>query len=285
MCRLFGMTGGPDAVTATFWLVEAQDSLARQSRRNPDGTGLGWFGDNGRPCRLRDTAPAWKDPRFTLDAREVRSRTFIAHVRLASTGGLQERNTHPFLMDDCLLAHNGHIGDLPTLERRLGDALGRVEGQTDSERFMALVVDEAERRHDLEGGLVAAACWVAAELPLYALNVVIATATHLWALRYPDTHELWVLERRAEHGRHLDAASAAGTVRVRSRDLAHRPAVIVASEPMDESPHWRPLKPGELVRVGPDLTVDGRIILPDPPRHRLGLEDLDSRAAESQSHG
>ena len=41
MCRLFGLSGAPRTVRATFWLVEAPDSLAVQSRREPDGTGLG----------------------------------------------------------------------------------------------------------------------------------------------------------------------------------------------------------------------------------------------------
>ncbi|MDQ1741328.1 MAG: hypothetical protein QOE53_2980 [Pseudonocardiales bacterium] len=40
MCRLFGMSGGARRVRATFWLLEAPDSLARQSRREPDGTGV-----------------------------------------------------------------------------------------------------------------------------------------------------------------------------------------------------------------------------------------------------
>ena len=39
MCRLFAMTSAPRRVRATFWLLEATDSLAVQSRRDPDGTG------------------------------------------------------------------------------------------------------------------------------------------------------------------------------------------------------------------------------------------------------
>jgi predicted glutamine amidotransferase len=60
--------------------------------------------------------------------------------------------------------------------------------------------------------------------------------------------------------RHLDAASAAGTVRVRSRALAERAAVVFASEEMDEDPGWRSLEPGELVHVDADRR------LPAPPR-------------------
>jgi glutamine amidotransferase len=47
MCRLFGLHAGTHARTATFWLVDAPDSLSAQSRRNPDGTGLGVFDAKG----------------------------------------------------------------------------------------------------------------------------------------------------------------------------------------------------------------------------------------------
>src|SRR5207245_2668315 len=109
------------------------------------------------------------------------------------------------------------------------------------------------RGADVQTALVDAARWVSRHLPLYALNVVLTTSTELWALRYPETHELWVLERSAggpHGGRHLEHASAAGTVRVRSGDLAAADAVVVASERMDEDARWRLLASGELLHVG-----------------------------------
>ena len=52
------------------------------------------------------------------------------------------------------------------------------------------------------------------------------------------------------HGsRHLELASAAGRMRVRAGDLAQAPAVVLASERMDENPGWRLLDPGELLHV------------------------------------
>src|SRR5205085_2832613 len=145
------------------------------------------------------------------------------------------------------------IEDLPRLERELGDDRALVHGDTDSERFFALITRETERHAgDVGAGIATAARWVAAQLPVFALNLVIAGPEDLWALRYPDVHELWVLERRpgGPHGmRHLDAASAAGRVRVRSGQLAGDPAVIVASEPLDEDPGWRQMAAGELVHV------------------------------------
>jgi predicted glutamine amidotransferase len=284
MCRLFALTADRP-VRAAFWLLEAPDSLAEQSRRNPDGYGLATFGPDG-PEVEKEPSPAYADPDFTREARERVSRTFVAHVRYASKGARRLENTHPFLQSGRVFAHNGHIEGLDALEARLGAYRRLVRGDTDSERFFALVTKEADARGDVGAGLVAAARWIAAELPLFALNCILATADGVWALRYPDTHDLLVLQRAAggpTGARHLDAASAAGRIRVRSGDLADCAAVIVATEPMTEDPGWDPLAPGELLHVAGDLTVTRSVVLPDPPAHLLALDELAPSAAAAQA--
>jgi hypothetical protein len=69
---------------------------------------------------------------------------------------------------------------------------------------------------------------------------------------------------------------------VRSGDLASRPAVIVASEVMDEDPAWRALHSGELLHVDADLHTTVTRVLDEPPAHPLTLADLDPKAAASQ---
>jgi predicted glutamine amidotransferase len=287
MCRLFGMSGGDRRMHATFWLLEAPDSLAEQSRREPDGTGVGWFDADGRARVAKQPLAAYEDQQFAREARELESTTFVAHIRYATTGAVELRNTHPFEQRNRLFAHNGVLHDLERLEHELGADRALVVGDTDSERLFALITRETDRRDgDVGAGIVAATRWVAAELPLFAINLVLATAEGLWALRYPAVHELWVLERAAggpRSSRHLDAASAAGRVRVRSAQLARRPAVIVASEPMDEDPAWRALEPGELIHVMPTLDVESRIVLDGAPAHPLTLADLQPRAAAAQA--
>ncbi|CAK7283451.1 class II glutamine amidotransferase [Streptomyces sp. RM1] len=286
MCRLFGLTSSPRRTHATFWLLEAPDSLSAQSHREPDGTGLGYFTADGAPEVHKAPIAAYADRSFAEEAREVESATFLAHIRYASTGGLDVRNTHPFEQRGRLFAHNGVIEGLDLLDRHLGADRSLVRGDTDSERFFALVTRETEAHGgDVSAGLVAAARWVAGNLPLFALNVILVTPGELWALRYPDTHELYVLERPAggHHGaRHLDHTGRHGRLRVHSEALAGSPSVVVASERMDENPHWRLLAPGELLHVGPELGTTSRIALPDPPAHPLTLADLRPDAAASQ---
>jgi predicted glutamine amidotransferase len=286
MCRLFGMSGGANRVGATFWLLEAPDSLARQSRREPDGAGVGCFSQDGKPEVFKQALAAYEDQAFAREARELRSRTFVAHIRYASTGAVAPQNTHPFEQAGRLFAHNGVIEDLGALERELGERMALVRGDTDSERFFALITREIETCGDVGEGIVSATRWVAGHCPVYALNFVLIAADHLWALRYPDVHELHLFERPAggtSGNRHLEHASARGSIRVRSGELAGVPAVVVASERMDEDPGWQALQPGELLHVDSALKATLTRALDEPPAHQLTLADLGAQAASSQA--
>jgi predicted glutamine amidotransferase len=275
------MSAGSEPATATFWLLDAPDSLSEQSRREPDGTGLGWFDPRGAPHLSKQPLAAYEDRRFAHEAREVRSSTFIAHVRFASTGGLDVRNTHPFEQRGRLFAHNGVIEDLPALEAHLGPDRELVKGDTDSERFFALITREIEAHGgDVGAGIEAASAWVAANLPVFAINLVLTVADGLWALRYPDTHPLFVHER--EPGEPLAHASSLGT-RVHSAEGAARPFVVIASERMDADAGWRELAPGELLHVDHALGLSSRVILTQPPARLLTIDDLGTRAKASQA--
>jgi len=283
---LFGLHAGATAVAATFWLIDAPDSLSAQSHRNPDGVGVGAFGPDGTATVSKQPIAAWQDTQFATAAHDLRGTTFVAHVRYASTGAHTVVNTHPFVQDGRLFAHNGVVQGLAELDRRLAelDAAGLVHGETDSERIFALITAETSRHGgDLAHGLVAAIGWIGEQLPVYALNLVLATATDLWALRYPATHELYVLARPAGGAgtaRHLDATSS--RIHARSHHLADRPSVIIASEQMDNEHGWRPLAPGELLHVDSGLTVDSTTDLLAMPRYPLRLAELDPASAASQ---
>jgi predicted glutamine amidotransferase len=142
-----------------------------------------------------------------------------------------------------------------------------------------------QRTGDVGEGIAGAARWVAANLPVFALNLILITATDLWALRYPDVHDLFLLQRAAggpSGAGHLEHAGARGSIRVSSAELTSRPAVVVATERMDEDPGWRALGSGELLHVDADLHVTSTPVLDSPPAHPLTLADLGARGAASQ---
>ena len=282
MCRLFGLHADRRVVTATFWLLEAPDNLVEQSKRNPDGTGLGVFEAGGKPVLFKEPVAAWQDSEFATEAHELTGTTFIAHVRYSSSAALEVRNTHPFLQDNRIFAHNGVVTGLDVVDTRLRE-LGveeLVQGETDSERVFALIT-ACIRKHDgdVGAGIVDAVGWLAETVPIFALNVLLSTATDMWALRYPETHELYMLDRRDVSDRHLRMDSR--RITAHSEHLSEHASVVFASEPMDDD-DWQLLAPGELVHVDADLRPTRQLAFPDPPKHQLRHEDLTSQAAASQ---
>ena len=287
MCRLFGLHAGSDVVTATFWLLDAPDSLAEQSRRNPDGTGLGVFDAHGRPQLHKEPIAAWQDADFATEAHDISGTTFIAHIRYATTGSLDVHNTHPFLQDGRIFAHNGVVEGLDVLDARLREigTADLVLGQTDSERVFALITGSIRARGgDVTAGLIDAMKWAAANVPIYAVNILLSTATDMWALRYPESNELYLLNRSdvqvAEPNPEFDLRTK--RIRATSDHLSNRPSVVFATERMDDDPRWRLLAPGELVHVDKTLHVTRSVVLPDPPAHLLRNSDLSAHAQQAQ---
>ncbi len=167
------------------------------------------------------------------------------------------------------MAHNGGFGELARLDEQLGSYADLVQGDTDSERYFALITQQTDAHGgDVGAGIAAAARWIAANLPVSSLNTVVATPGELWALRYPAQHALHILERPAAPGERPGAAglhvrSATSSVHVPALDAAA--SVVVASEELDGESGWRMLAPGELVHVRPDLSVESAVVIPEAP--------------------
>jgi glutamine amidotransferase len=209
----------------------------------------------------------------------------LVHLRYASTGGVSLLNTHPFSQDGRLFAHNGVVGDLDRIEARLGSNRAMVMGDTDSERFFAVItLGIREAGGDVRAGITNAVREIVAEYELYSLNFVLSEIGHIWALRYPEHNPLH-LQRRRPGGRsgsaQLDQADAAGTLRLHSDDGAVAPLVVIASERISDEPGWEEIRPGELVHVGPDLEVDCETIVSGPPAHPMVLS---AREQETQAY-
>ena len=282
MCRLFGLTAGTAPVTATFWLLDAPDSLEVQSRRNADGSGIGFFAPSRAPVLDKQPEPAYSDEAFIHEAKQAESATFVAHVRFATAGARTVQNTHPFAMQGRIMAHNGAFGEIARLDEQLGPYGRMVLGDTDSERYFALITQQIDSHDgDVGAGIAAAARWIGANLPVASLNTIVATPGELWALRYPGLDTLHLIERPAgASAPGAAAAASAGTgtagLHVRSTTSSvHAPAldstasVVVASEQLDGESGWRMLASGELVHVRPDLTIESTVVIPEPPARLL----------------
>ncbi len=144
--------------------VEALPLFAKEGFRNRDGWGIGYF--SGPDANVvKDLAPALSDEAvhrgITQTADEIRSKTFLCHLRLASCGPKQVVNNHPFklanrLGGDWLFAHNGTVKRYDLLETETGRIL---ESGTDSARIFEFMLHQMEHWLDAHpvGGIVEAA--------------------------------------------------------------------------------------------------------------------------------
>ena len=128
--------------------------------------------------------------------------------------------------------------------------------------------------------------WLAANVPIYAVNILLSTATDMWALRYPESNELYVLDRSDGRPAESNPGFDLRTKRIHatSEQLASHPSVVFATERMDDDPGWRLLDSGELVHVDAGLQITRSVVLPDPPRHLLRQQDLSAHAQQAQRH-
>jgi glutamine amidotransferase len=280
MCRLFALHAGHRDVAAEFWLLEAPRSMAALSEVNADGFGLAALTSADGLLLVRQPVQAARSRTYQGIARHATACQFLVHLRYADTGAVGLANTHPFLQDGRVFAHNGVVGDLERLEHRLGEHRAMVSGDTDSERLFALITLAIRAAGgDVAAGIAGAVRELAEEYQLYSINFVLGAVGHLWAFRYPEHNPLMLLEHahRVEHD-DMVGGDSHGTLRLRADEA---PMVLVASEAMDADPSWEDVGVGELVHVGPDLRVERRTLLTEPPRHPMTLS---GPAEQSQAY-
>lgn len=158
MCRFAAYIGKPIVIDEL--LFKPTNSLIKQSIKaretdeplNGDGFGLGWYVHqiDFTPAVFTSTQPAWNDKNLQHLSAKIRTHCLFAHVRAASSGGVNPYNCHPFNYKRLLFMHNGEIGGFDKIKRyirrKLSDEIYNwIKGQTDSEHFFALFLEIAKK--------------------------------------------------------------------------------------------------------------------------------------------
>ena len=143
MCRLFGIQSDKPARQH-----RAFAALRSQSHEHKDGWGVARF--DGPQIEIAvGLEPAHNSARFQ-ELGSLQTRSMLAHIRLASVGGICQTNAHPFVGEGWAFTHNGTIRRFAdhreTFEALLPEQRrAAIRGQTDSERCFQLFL------HNLEG--------------------------------------------------------------------------------------------------------------------------------------
>jgi glutamine amidotransferase len=268
MCRLAAFIG--DMRMASPY-IESFRGLAAQ---NPHGWGLGAFVD-GEAKLVRSTVNGLVDPAFGKAPWLDDAPSAIMHLRKATVGDVSLVNTHPFHVGENITAHNGTFGAVDTVEEKLGADMHRlgVRGDTDSERFAALLASELEKSGgDEVEAYRRTAAYLSDHHPMTSItSITMGKDGDLYALRYPENRSLFwkrVGVRDATRGHSLIVPFS---------ERRQRAVTVFASRPLDATEGWQELPPGKLLRVrAGDLREEMFDVMDVEPRVRYTDPHMDA---------
>ena len=275
MCRLVAVIAS-EVTEFGLVLKEAPRSLARLSREHPDGWGVAAHGGREslappsftaqgaegstaeRGWRLhKGTERASECSRFQAIAAHSAGTMLVAHIRQKTVGPTSVENTHPFLRDGWVFAHNGTIKDQDFVRERVSAARrAEVQGQTDSELLFAHLLtrlDEAGftemrgagtlEQRDGATRVIAEVTTALRERNVGAFNFLLSNGALCFVHRFGRT--LFLLERRP---RGPEEGGREESTRTLKSWVERRHAVLVASERLTDEP-WVEVPEGALLRI------------------------------------
>jgi len=152
MCDLFALSA-----EVNYSAPKSLPIFAARAGRNMDGWGIGFFRKN-RAYVEKSAARAYREGRFHDGfqrlARVVSSKFIIAHVRLRTSGPIDECHSHPFVLqlkgDDWIFAHNGKAS---SIESYRGQKVRLDDVVSDSGRTFEYLMDGIAARHEGSSGV------------------------------------------------------------------------------------------------------------------------------------
>jgi glutamine amidotransferase len=256
MCRLTGIIAS-EPTEFGLVLKEAPRSLATLSREHPDGWGIAIYGADGGSWDVsKGVERAADDGRFHEIAARSRGHVLVAHIRQKTVGPTRLENTHPFIREDFIFAHNGTVKDVDLLREGTSAArLSEISGDTDSELLFAYLLSRLDERglsRLTDDASRAAANDALDEVTrdlrarkIGAFNFLLSDGATTFAHRFGRS--LHLLERvPGDAVRETRDLGPGATVVTKWTPRRH--AVIVASEVITNEP-WRELPEGTLLRI------------------------------------
>jgi glutamine amidotransferase len=147
MCDLFALSAATN-----YSAPKSLPIFAARAGRNMDGWGIGFFKKN-RAYVEKSAARAYHEGRFHDGfqrlARVVSSKFIIAHVRLRTSGPIDDCHAHPFVLQfkgqDWIFAHNGKA---PAIESYRSEKVRLDDAVSDSARTFEYLLDGIAARYE-----------------------------------------------------------------------------------------------------------------------------------------
>ncbi len=257
MCRLFGLIANKP-VDVEFSLLNADKSFRNLGKRNPDGWGIGWYMDNKAEI-FKEGISAMDSENFSLQAKDVKSKLIIVHVRKGTGAPPSEVNSHPFKYKNWLFAHNGSVDRYYLLSLLRGEYRKEIKGQTDSEVYFYWILQCIEKGKDVIEGIKKSIDEIIKNSKNYTgLNFLLSDGKSLYSFRYSsyskEYYSLWLLKREPSESGPLEFRSKDTSALLQSKSLKGERAILVCSEKLTEE-KWEEIGFGKLLIIDPNLNV------------------------------
>ena len=240
MCRMVGVVFQDEFPVQTLRDLQHIADVGRVPNEDrighKDGWGIASFMDGSPRLIGKSIRPIHMDPFFDSAILSIQSifapNVLIAHARAASRGTVSMENTHPFMTEDLVIAHNGTVHDFDPVTKR------KPKGQTDSERLLMLLAERKDELGSLESALKAVVTKDLRSHNFSAAVILVSDGKRLYGYReYTKPENEWYYK--------LKLAKCEG-------------ALMLFQEVVDETSRQgevSELKNGELVSIDLDLKV------------------------------
>jgi predicted glutamine amidotransferase len=251
MCRLLGIVGVHplpirEVSEAFFSLGQTGHVKCTMKPGHLDGWGLSGF-SAGRAVyfdRRAEPVTETKKPFEQAVEKAARSQSpvIIGHLRKASEGNRDVRNTHPFHSRDWIFAHNGTVFGAQA-SFNLQDS--QPQGETDSERMFLWIVEQVRTEEHRTEAIVNLLRRNREGLVYSALNFLMTDGETLWAYReYGD--------KRMDPGETLQEREKYYTLYF---SKVGNSAVVCSEQLNSVSKIWLPIPQRTLAVFSPSMTA------------------------------
>lgn len=267
MCRLFGFRSAiPSAVHPA--LVTEKNSLLIQSRQHKDGWGIAAYGAEPQPLVAHGVGPAHSDPDFERVSSRVSSHTVVAHIRQASVGAVELRNSHPFLHGRWSFVHNGTLYEFakhrPAVEALICPSLrANIKGTTDTERCFYLFLTRLAARYPIDRQVPVDGVARALAETMTLVSSITDDAQGRSAMNFLVTDGEVMVATRRNRTLFLSTGPRRNTVAGMPEHGTQVEQLIVASESLCGGPYWVPVNEEDVI------AVDARLVF-----HRWRVQEL-----------
>lgn len=259
MCRILAISGKINHQESALILEKFQrlaefGKIPGASKGHKDGWGIVAY-EKGKPfLHARNYKDAFKDPKYSAAVEGLKDKKIdivISHLRKASVGSRNTKNSHPFAQDNFSFCQNGTVFDSKKISLT-AKSKKIVKGNSDSEKLFAYVLQCLNEKKKTDAKTISKAInesveYIRKNFDYTAMNIVFSDGKQIWALREVNEKNFFVKKYKLLDYYSLLIGKGDGY------------SVICSEKLPIKNVQWKAIKNHELLRISAKNTMQKRV--------------------------